>query len=136
MEERATVVKIGASIYFIRGLGWRSLSEKIEFKSPEKSRKITLVTPTEKAFVYVRNGHLHRKDGPAIIAKEYKAWYKDGVKHREDGPAEIIAKNSFRKWYQNGKLHCTSGPAVEWWDGTLCRWVGREWWIEGRRFEW
>jgi antitoxin component YwqK of YwqJK toxin-antitoxin module len=72
------------------------------------------------AILYVRNGKLHREDGPAV---EYengdKYWYIDGELHREDGPAVINANGSLY-WFSHDKLHREDGPAVE--SGIIKKW--------------
>ena len=38
--------------------------------------------------VGLKNGKLHREEGPAIeIASGTKVWYKNGIRHRDVGPA-------------------------------------------------
>jgi len=51
----------------------------------------------------------------------YKEWLKNGQLHREDGPA-VIYKNGDKMWCYNGKLHREDGPSVEWEDGTIKYW--------------
>ncbi len=50
------------------------------------------------------HGHLHREDGPAVIASiGSKYWYINGHLHREDGPAVILAKgDKVYYYYLNG----------------------------------
>lgn len=40
-------------------------------------------------------------------------WMRDGKLHRVDGPATLWPDGT-RKWYFDGKLHREDGPAVEW----------------------
>jgi hypothetical protein len=73
------------------------------------------------------NGQLHREDGPAIeCANGRKEWYLNGQRHREDGPA-IEHYDGGKEWYQNSKLHREDGPAVEYADGT------KEWYQNDNR---
>jgi hypothetical protein len=75
---------------------------------------------------WMRNGKLHRTDGPAIIRTDgMQEWYKDGLLHRADGPA-IIRADGTQAWYVNGKLHRTDGPAVIYANGS------QEWYINDR----
>jgi hypothetical protein len=51
------------------------------------------------------NGHLHRKDGPAIEwYNGDKDWHLNGFLHREDGPAVEWVHNS-NEWYLYGKYY-------------------------------
>jgi hypothetical protein len=90
-------------------------------------------------------GEYHRKDGPALIAGDYKIWYINGEKHCEDGPAFI--RGNKKVWYINDERHREDGPAYikgdhkEWWiNGELHREDGpayikgdhKEWWINGK----
>ena len=61
---------------------------------------------------WYKNGERHREDGPAVIYHTgHEEWFKNGQYHREDGPA-IIYTNGRKEWYQNGKRHRLGGPAV------------------------
>jgi hypothetical protein len=58
----------------------------------------------------LKNGLLHREDGPAIeYADGYKAWYINGKFHRIDGPA-IVGLDGYKSWYLEGVLY----SQVEW----------------------
>ncbi len=49
--------------------------------------------------MYLKNGRLHREDGPAVIyADGGQCWHKDGKLHRIDGPARFTADGS-KYWY-------------------------------------
>lgn len=63
--------------------------------------------------IWYNNGELHRVDGPAYIGARgmYKEWWLDGHPHREDGPAIYDEKNRRKEWYLHGKLHRIDGPA-------------------------
>lgn len=78
---------------------------------------------------YIRNGGLHRNDGPAIEHSGIKVWYMAGVRHRTDGPAVEIG--FYKAWYVDGKRHRTDGPAVDCGIDD-----GNEWWVDGRRLYW
>jgi hypothetical protein len=41
---------------------------------------------------------------------------KNGLLHREDGPARILP-DGYQEWYFEGKLHNLNGPAAIWNDG-------------------
>jgi hypothetical protein len=52
---------------------------------------------------WVRNGELHREDGPAIeFTNGAKWWFRNGNLHREDGPA-IENEDGSKRWYYDGK---------------------------------
>jgi len=44
------------------------------------------------------------KDGHHINDDGSEVWIKNGKLHREDGPA-VIWYNGHQFWYKNGKLH-------------------------------
>jgi hypothetical protein len=53
---------------------------------------------------YLKDGLLHRNDGPALIQINGKTcWYKNGDLHRFDGPALISPIFGIREYYINGK---------------------------------
>ena len=67
----------------------------------EFSGKIHFSNGTKK---WLRNGKLHREDGPAIIkANGKKVWYRYGHIFRDDGPA-VIKPDGTRYWYKNGRF--------------------------------
>lgn len=73
--------------------------------------------------VWMKNGKVHREDGPAIEHQSgYAAWYFEGRKHRLDGPA-IIWSDGSHEWFLNGLRHREDGPAITESDGS------KEWWI-------
>jgi len=52
---------------------------------------------------WLKNGLLHRIDGPAIdFLDGYKEWWIDGRPHRMDGPA-FENTDGTKYWYFNGK---------------------------------
>ncbi len=68
------------------------------------------------------------QDGSYVDSRGSVCYIKDGELHREDGPA--IEWSSGRKvWYKNNKVHREDGPAVEWGD------CGEEWWINDKRYK-
>ena len=78
-------------------------------------------------YYYMKEGKLHREDGPAEIWPDgTKKWYKEGKLHRADGPA-IEYPDGTKFWYKEGLRHRAEGPAIEWDDGT------KEWWKEGKQ---
>ena len=78
----------------------------------------------ENDIVWIKNGLLHREDGPAIQhALGYIAWYFEGQKHRLDGPA-ITWKDGSCEWFVHGLRHREDGPACIESDGS------KEWWID------
>ncbi len=72
------------------------------------------------------NGKLHKENGPAIELDDgTKSWYKNGKRHREDGPANEFA-NGDKEWRINDELHRDGGPAVEKANGD------KEWYKNGK----
>jgi len=62
-----------------------------------------------------------------FVTTSKTVYLKDGKLHREDGPAyQNVAGTT--KWYRHDELHRDDGPAVEYADGT------KEWWREGIRY--
>ncbi len=73
---------------------------------------------------YIKNGKLHRDDGPAVeLFDGGKEWYKNGRLHKDDGPSVEWADGT-KLWHTNGKLHRGDGPAIEYSDGR------EEWWYK------
>lgn len=57
---------------------------------------------------YTYGWHRHRLDGPAVISREYKRWYKDGMYHRLEGECIVGIGNNKPygvTWVFNGYLH-------------------------------
>lgn len=74
---------------------------------------------------WLKEGKLHREDGPAVIyTSGTQFWYKEDKLHREDGPAATNADGS-QLWYKEGKLHREDGPAITYANGVRC------WYKEG-----
>ncbi len=70
---------------------------------------------------WMKNGLLHRNDGPAVqCIRGMKAYYHNGEMHRSYGPAKILSDGT-KMWYIHGNLHRVGGPAVVWNDGN-CKW--------------
>jgi hypothetical protein len=62
---------------------------------------------------HLRDGKLHRVDGPAVeCADGTRVWWLEGKPHRIDGPAFEHADGT-REWWLEGKLHRVDGTAVE-----------------------
>lgn len=77
----------------------------------------------EESIHFVRDGKLHREDGPAFIGKFSIAWWRNGKCHREGGPA-IERENGHKAWWTNDKLHREDGPAIIHENGEI------EWWFD------
>jgi hypothetical protein len=62
-----------------------------------------MITDIDGTKTIMRDGQIHRKDGPAI---EYpngdNYWYLNGYMHREDGPAYENKECGYKQWYLNG----------------------------------
>lgn len=75
-----------------------------------------LIWKNGKHFKYYINGVLHRIDGPASVSKHVTEYRVNGSLHREDGPAYIKHKDNIliEKWYLNDKVHrsLNDGPAI------------------------
>lgn len=72
--------------------------------------------------VWLKNGKLHRSDGPAIIYSDgIGIWYKNGLRHRDGGPAYFDPLTGDQIWYRDGEAHREDGPAVIQ-DGRIPRW--------------
>ena len=96
---------------------------------------------SEKQEVYLKDGNLHKEDGPAYIEcndngtvwREY--WYFNGKLHREGRPAVIEYNDdgsiSYEEWYLNGQQHREDGPAyVEYEDGSVS---SEAWYLNGEK---
>ena len=57
-----------------------------------------------------------------------KLWLKNGKIHREDGPAYLTNYNKYTEWYFEGKRHRLGGPAIE------PDKYSEQWYIEGNRY--
>lgn len=90
---------------------------------PTKNGKITLTIPTD-SIVYLKNGVIHRDDGPAFIVLFYstptineETWFKDGLHHRTNGPAYKVyfrnGKVKLAQWFFENKLHRIGLPAEQ-----------------------
>ena len=61
--------------------------------------------------VWLKEGNLHREDGPAIEYEDgYKAWWIEGSLRREDGPA-VEYSNGIKLWYLEGKYYNNKIPS-------------------------
>ncbi len=96
----------GATVYFRRGPDGKVVISRdndlpaIEYKKDGKLDK-----------VFVKNGVVHRENGPAHIARslmggDVDSYYKDGVLHRLDGPAVTI-------WNDGEEIYGSKKPSAE-----------------------
>lgn len=72
---------------------------------PDGGFDVHVVAPTGSR--YLRDGVLHREDGPAYEGNDgMEAWYRDGRLHRDpvDGPAVVDPEEDFAEFYQDGRL--------------------------------
>jgi len=77
---------------------------------------------------FVKNGKVHRENGPAIEQSNGdKFWYINGKLHREGGPASEY-QNGYKEWWINGKRHREDGPAIIYSNGN------KFWYVEGTRY--
>lgn len=61
---------------------------------------------------WIKNGMIHRDDGPARVTKYGgKQWYVNDKRHRIDGPA--VEWTGTKEWWFNGVMHRDDGPAYE-----------------------
>ncbi len=70
---------------------------------------ITLPDGTEEQTIggekrWLRNGKLHREDGPAVIWAGGQEWFSNGKRHRDDGPAVVWTDGQIW-WYLYGTRH-------------------------------
>lgn len=62
-----------------------------------------IVTWPNGSLCFLREGELHRDDGPAYIrADGAMSWLRHGREHREDGPAVVFADGT-QEWWIDGK---------------------------------
>jgi hypothetical protein len=60
--------------------------------------------------LWVKNGIIHKEDGPAIIYPNgTMMWVVNGIVHNENGPA-LIRSDGSRGWFLNGQIYKISGP--------------------------
>lgn len=95
-------------------LVWKNITDiqATEFYCPGD-----LFTPP--TFVWVENGRLHRKGGPAYIRSEpgsdidvvYEMYFTEGLLHNECGPAVKDYSTNNSTWYLFNKVHRWDGPA-------------------------
>lgn len=50
------------------------------------------------------HGVIHSDDGPAVVTRMHKCWFKNGLLHREDGPA-VVSKSGNKEYWINGKQY-------------------------------
>jgi len=103
---------------------------------------------------WVKNGKLHREDGPALITEDgLQFWYKKGLIHREDGPAVIGADGHQEWWIDNNQyskeefdaIHNKYTGHIKFANGTQKWFKNGQWhredgpaeiWVTGERFWW
>lgn len=83
---------------------------------------------------WVRDGKLHRLNGPALIWHNgSQSWYYNGKRHRTDGPA-YEGHAGYLAWYLHGKRHRIDGPAIiRPDDGVNPKII--EWWVHGEEIK-
>jgi hypothetical protein len=55
---------------------------------------------------YLKNGQLHREDGPAVEHDNgTKEWFKNGLRHRDGDLPAIEHYDGTKVWFQNGQIH-------------------------------
>lgn len=66
--------------------------------------------------MYIRNGKVHRKNGPAVINHNTgeQEWFRNGQPHRDekDGPAYERESTGAFRYVQNGITNRSDGPAI------------------------
>lgn len=85
----------------------------------------TIVFHKSGKICHYKNNEIHREDGPAIDAYNFKMWYLNGQCHRINGPA-YVSRYGDMKWFQNNELHRIGAPAIEYDNGD------REWHQHGK----
>lgn len=51
---------------------------------------------------FLRDGVLHREDGPALVSREGdEHWYRHGLRHRVGGPA-VTSRNGATRYFEHG----------------------------------
>lgn len=76
----------------------------------------------------LKDGTLHRSNGPALILSDVEKWYLNGQLHREGGPA-IVWSNGCCEWYMNDIRHRADGPAFY---DSLRKKYPTKWWLAGK----
>ena len=96
----------------------------IHHRGDDEPSVIEICHPPERrthksVYIWMKNGIIHRDEGPALIKKqqgtESKRWFKNGELHRKNKPAVITSSRNFvigEQWYNNGKRHREDGPAI------------------------
>jgi len=106
---------------------YKVLTEKYEQVLEADQEPVMTVNSSGDKQWRLKNGKLHRLDGPAIEwADGTESWFQNGYLHRLDGPA-VKYRDGTSVWKRYGKFHRLDGPAVEFASGT------KEWWQNGKR---
>lgn len=112
---------------FVEGLPryWYRQGEQVDFHEPVKRQtahgeSYFLRDGTLVAQNWLKDGDLHREDGPASIryrpdgTVEVEEWHQHGHLHREDGPAITRFRPDgtveVEEWHQLGRFHRDIGP--------------------------
>jgi hypothetical protein len=94
----------GPAVVISKGRQLKLEKEAISFedRSTVITRQRLFIGPAE---IYIRDGLVHRMDGPAvIIGEEGQFDFGSGLLYQDNGPAEL--------WFKNGKLHRNGAPAI------------------------
>lgn len=103
----------------------------IELKYYFRKSTGAVVHPATGVKQWLKDGVLHREDGPAAIWPDGTLqWYYQGKLHRDGGPA-IEMPDGHQEWYQHGQRHREDGPAVIRPDGSCAWWLNGAEWPEG-----
>ena len=106
---------------------YKILTEKYEQVLEADQEPVMTVNSSGDKQWRLKNGKLHRLDGPAIEWTDgTESWFQNGYLHRLDGPA-VKYRDGTTLWKRYGKFHRLDGPAVEFASGT------KEWWQNGKR---
>ena len=91
------------NIYFeVEAVG-EVVSEENDKYATNKLKILRIVDPNHDGTLHIKDGKLHREDGPACeYSNGTKHWYLDGKLHREDGPAFEYSDGT-KHWYLDGE---------------------------------
>ena len=89
-----------------------------EVPKPDLTLRKGVITPTgfsgivfyydDKTYKFLKNGFLHRRDGPAYINEVGFSYWIEGKRHRLDGPAIETHDGSYKEWWIDGQQYNTS----------------------------
>lgn len=87
---------------------------KIDFSAFSREDLLYLYASRER---WLKDGQVHREDGPAIItpdAKGFKSmWYRYDKQHREDGPALIFSNGKKQYWVDGEKIRIETMQLIQ-----------------------